>query len=101
MAHTWMSHGTYIHESWHCLELRQELNKHVLTWLGAYIHDFMAHIWMRHGTHIKESWHRHTTSSSDKSFIHPYECGMVHTYMCHGTHLDASWHTHGLVMAHT
>ena len=38
MAHMWMSHGTYVHESWHICE-----------WV-------MAHMWMSHGTYVNESW---------------------------------------------
>jgi len=55
MAHTWMSHGTYMNESWH-------------------IHEWvMAHTWMSHGTYMNE-WRVHIWMWDSKS------CSLIMTH---------------------
>ena len=73
MAHMWMSHGTYVNESWHICE-----------WV-------MAHMWTGRITyecvlsHRNESWHICEP-------WHTYEWVMAHVWMSHGTRVNESWH---------
>ena len=96
MAHIWMSHGTYMSESWHIYE-----------WI-------MARIWMSHGIcmNVRTSnlerprdWSKDTCAIQIKNVrryhgIHMDESWLtvVNIRMSHGAYVNESWHIYKWVM---